>query len=76
MATTGLPRQSDGEYLRFGYQIFEHYSHAIDLLLDLGDELPCLESTIIDFSDDEPVIRRLGEGDPSIFGGAISGSAQ
>jgi tRNA threonylcarbamoyl adenosine modification protein (Sua5/YciO/YrdC/YwlC family) len=69
LATTSIPFGSDDEPLKMGYQIFEEYGHAIDLLLDLGEELPCLESTVIDFSEGYPQVVREGVGDPSIFGG-------
>lgn len=69
LATTSIPPTANGEPLRMGYQIQEVYGHAIDLLLDLGEELPCMESTVIDFSEGYPEVVRLGVGDPSIFGG-------
>ncbi|MFW7380299.1 MAG: L-threonylcarbamoyladenylate synthase [Oligoflexus sp.] len=69
LATTSIPPMPNDEPLRMGYQIQEVYGHAIDLLLDLGEELPCLESTVIDFSEGYPEVVRLGVGDPSIFGG-------
>ncbi len=68
IATTSVPLLNDGTVARLGYQVFEDFGHGIDLLLDLGDELPGLDSTIIDFSEDVPVIMRVGVGDPEIFG--------
>ena len=68
LATTSVPANDAGEPLKMGYQIQEIYGHALDLLLDLGDELPCLESTVIDFTEGYPELVRLGSGDPSIFG--------
>jgi tRNA A37 threonylcarbamoyladenosine synthetase subunit TsaC/SUA5/YrdC len=62
--------QANGEPIKMGYELFEEFGHAIDLLLDLGDELPALESTIVDFSEGEAQIVRVGVGDPKIFGGA------
>ncbi len=69
LATTSVPELASGEIPKFGYQIIEEFGHGIDLLMDLGDELPGLESTVIDFSDDEPVVVRVGVGDPEQFGG-------
>lgn len=69
LATTSVPELADGEIPKFGYQIIEEFGHGIDLLMDLGDELPGLESTVIDFSEDEPVVVRPGVGDPEQFGG-------
>ncbi len=68
MATTSLPLPESGEALKMGYQIQEVFGHALDLVLDLGDELPGLESTVIDFTEGHPELIRLGSGDPSIFG--------
>ena len=52
---------------KFGYEVFETYGHAIDLVLDLGHELPGLESTIVDLTSGTPEIVRLGAGDPQLF---------
>lgn len=68
LAVSTLPPEEDGTILRMGYEIFDRYGHAINLLLDLGGELSGLESTIIDFSEGHPVLVRMGEGDPSVFG--------
>ncbi len=68
LATTSVPEKPDGEPLRMGYEIFDYFGHAIDLLLDLGEELACLDSTIIDFSDGHPILVRKGVGEPSVFG--------
>ncbi|MCX6128959.1 MAG: L-threonylcarbamoyladenylate synthase [Proteobacteria bacterium] len=68
IATTSVPFMSDGTAARMGYQIMEEFGHGIDLLLDLGEELPALDSTVIDFTDDSPVLIRLGMGDPACFG--------
>jgi tRNA threonylcarbamoyl adenosine modification protein (Sua5/YciO/YrdC/YwlC family) len=68
LATTSVPNLADGSVPRMGYQIIEEFGHGIDLLLDLGEELPGLDSTIVDFSEGEPVIVRVGVGDPDLFG--------
>ena len=72
LASSSIPAKDDGSWHHMGYDIFETYGHAIDLLLDLGEELPCLESTVIDFSDGFPILVRDGEGDHSIFGDIAS----
>ncbi|MDQ3233569.1 MAG: L-threonylcarbamoyladenylate synthase [Pseudobdellovibrionaceae bacterium] len=69
LATTSVPELADGEIPKFGYQIIEEFGHGIDLLMDLGEEMPGLESTVIDFTEDEPVVVRAGVGDPEQFGG-------
>lgn len=74
IATTSIPSiklksamSPEPQPPRFGYEVFETYGHAIDLVLDLGAELPGLESTIIDLTSGHPEIVRLGAGDPSLF---------
>jgi tRNA threonylcarbamoyl adenosine modification protein (Sua5/YciO/YrdC/YwlC family) len=54
---------------RFGYEVFEAYGHAVDLVLDLGNELPALESTIVDLTSGVPEVVRRGAGDPAPFDG-------
>lgn len=68
MATTSLPALQDGQGAKLGYQVMEEFGHGIDLLLDLGEELLGLESTVIDFADGEAILVRLGVGDPLPFG--------
>lgn len=68
LAASSVPNKEDGSPFHMGYDIFDTYSHAVDLLLDLGEELPCVESTIVDFSEGYPVLIRKGAGDPSLFG--------
>ena len=51
-----------------GYEIEDKFGHAVDLVVDLGEELSGLESTVIDATDDSLELVREGAGDPSIFG--------
>jgi len=46
--------------------IFEKWQNLVDVVIDggYGDNVP---STIIDLSEDEPEVVRLGKGDPDIF---------
>jgi tRNA A37 threonylcarbamoyladenosine synthetase subunit TsaC/SUA5/YrdC len=76
LATTSVPCQqvaageeTDGlEPLpRMGYEVMEAYGHGLDLLLDLGSELPGVETTIIDYTTGVPELIRKGAGDPAIF---------
>lgn len=53
----------------FGYEVMEAYGHGLDLVLDLGQELPGLESTIVDLTSGVPEIVRRGAGDPALFEG-------
>lgn len=68
LATTSVPALSDGTVPRMGYQVFDEFGHGLDLLLDLGEELAGLDSTVIDFTEAEPVVVRVGAGDPHLFG--------
>lgn len=63
------PEDDDGtsDLPHFGYEVFEAFGHAIDLVLDLGGELPGAESTIVDLTEPTPVIIRRGAGDPALF---------
>ncbi|MBC7530500.1 MAG: threonylcarbamoyl-AMP synthase [Oligoflexus sp.] len=70
IATTSIPLTSEGNAVKMGYEVMEEFGHGIDLLLDLGDELPALDSTIVDFTEGEAEVIRVGVGDPKIFGGA------
>ncbi len=63
LATTSIP-----EHPRFGYEVEEQYGHALDIVLDLGQELEGRDSTIIDFTGGSPELIRLGAGDPQVFG--------
>ena len=67
LATTSIPVRAEDDPYRFGYEVAEDYGHAVDLVVDLGNELSGLESTIVDFEDGAPKIIREGVGDPSIF---------
>ncbi|MBF0443166.1 MAG: threonylcarbamoyl-AMP synthase [Oligoflexales bacterium] len=67
LATTSVPLKPDETPYRSGYEIYDSIGHGIDLLLDLGEELPGLESTIFDCSEGEPVLIREGSGDPGLF---------
>lgn len=75
LATTSVPflpggaKGDDGEPRppRFGYEVMEGFGHGLDLVLDLGQELPGLESTIIDLTSGAPELIRRGAGDPAVF---------
>lgn len=67
LATTSVPLLSDGTMAKMGYQVFDEFGHGIDLLLDLGEELPGLDSTVIDFTEEQPILVREGVGDPDVF---------
>ncbi len=66
MVVTSIPHTlTDGTAvgpLHFGYEILDHFGHALDLILDLGDEIPAQETTVIDLSEGSPVVVRQGLG--------------
>ena len=72
IATTSVPelpekRYGAGVMARFGFEVLEVFGHAIDLVIDLGDPVPGLESTIVDLTDGPPRLVRLGFGDAKPF---------
>jgi tRNA threonylcarbamoyl adenosine modification protein (Sua5/YciO/YrdC/YwlC family) len=75
LATTSVPQvldpaQPKGGFTippHFGYEVFEAFGHALDLIIDLGDELSGLESTVVDMADGNVEIVREGAGNPDIF---------
>lgn len=52
----------------FGSEVNENWGHALDMVVDLGDESPRQETTIIDLTSGQPELVRLGAGDPAAFG--------
>jgi tRNA threonylcarbamoyl adenosine modification protein (Sua5/YciO/YrdC/YwlC family) len=52
--------ESDPEDIR------DKLEHAVDCILN-GGYLGEQPTTVVDFSDDEPVIARVGSGDPAAF---------
>ncbi len=74
LATTSVPNvtaftriEGEPELPRFGYQVMENFGHGIDMVVDLGEESPALETTVVDFSTGIPEIVRVGAGDPALF---------
>lgn len=52
----------------FGSQVDEIWGHALDMVVDLGEESPRQETTIIDLTSGQPQLVRRGAGDPEVFG--------
>jgi tRNA threonylcarbamoyl adenosine modification protein (Sua5/YciO/YrdC/YwlC family) len=73
LATTSVPgipkskNAKDLEIPRLGYEVEQYFGHGIELVLDLGQELLGLETTIIDLTNEEPVLIREGVGDISFL---------
>ena len=68
LATTSVPPCADdprdGSKIppQFGWQVFEAFGQRLDLVLDLGEELPGGESTIISLVDGQVELVRQGIG--------------
>ncbi|TDC58947.1 threonylcarbamoyl-AMP synthase [Micromonospora sp. KC207] len=56
----------DDEPMTQGWEIKERLDHVVDAVLDSGD-CGTEPTTVVDFSDGEPEIVRVGAGDPSRF---------
>ncbi len=52
----------------FGSEVIEIWGHALDMVVDLGQESPRQETTIIDLTEGQPRLTRSGAGDPAVFG--------
>ncbi|MBM0239332.1 threonylcarbamoyl-AMP synthase [Micromonospora sp. ATA32] len=63
-STLLLPDET--EPMTQGWEIKERLDHVVDAVLDSG-ECGTVPTTVIDFSQDEPEIVRVGAGDPSRF---------
>ncbi len=72
LAASTIPIRADNPYATthpgFGSEVMESWGHALDMVVDLGDESPRQETTIIDLTEGQPTLLRLGAGDPVIFG--------
>ncbi|MEV4714562.1 L-threonylcarbamoyladenylate synthase [Micromonospora sp. NPDC049374] len=56
----------DEEPMTQGWEIKERLDHAVDAVVDAGD-CGTEPTTVVDFSDGEPEIVRVGAGDPTRF---------
>ena len=56
----------DDEPMTVGWEIKERLDHLVDAVVDSGD-CGLDPTTVVDLSGDEPVIARVGAGDPSRF---------
>lgn len=63
-STLILPGQE--EPMTDGWQINEELGHVLDAVVDSGD-VGIDPTTVVDLTEDEPVITRLGGGDPALF---------
>jgi len=66
LVSSTLLLPGEDEPLTAGWEIKERLDHAVDAVVDAG-ECGTVPTTVIDLSQDEPVIVRRGAGDPSRF---------
>ncbi len=66
LVSSTLLLPGDTEPMTQGWEIKERLDHLVDAVIDSGD-CGTEPTTVIDFSEDEPVILRVGAGDPTRF---------
>ncbi|MFV0463805.1 MAG: L-threonylcarbamoyladenylate synthase [Nostocoides sp.] len=66
LLSTTLILPEDAEPMTQGWVVKEELDHQVDLVIEAG-EVPGDPTTVIDWTGDEPVIARLGAGDPARF---------
>ncbi len=64
LLTTSIPNYLD---FHFGYQVDQTYGHALDMILDLGEEVIPFETTILDLTGPDVVVVREGKGSIDIL---------
>ena len=67
---TSVPANKDGVVPKMGYEVFDTYGHNIDMVVDLGEELPGTETTIFDFTNEQIELLRVGAGNPEVILGS------
>jgi tRNA A37 threonylcarbamoyladenosine synthetase subunit TsaC/SUA5/YrdC len=66
LVSSTLLLPGEDEPLTAGWEIKQRLDHAVDAVVDAG-ECGTVPTTVVDLSQDEPVIIRRGAGDPSRF---------
>ncbi len=66
LVSSTLLLPADEEPMTDGWEIRERLGHLVDVVLDSGD-CGTEPTTVVDFSDDEPEVVRVGAGDPARF---------
>lgn len=67
LVATSVPMRADGEPCTMGYQVLEGHEHTVEIVVDLGDDLPGTETTVLDLTGDEIVVIREGAGDLNLL---------
>lgn len=58
---------SDPAFQLYSAQIEDELSHLIDLIIDPGETEFIGSTTIVDFTSGEPLVQRVGAGNPDLF---------
>ncbi len=66
LATTLIP-PGESEPLNDAHEIRERFEHPLQAVLDAG-ACPMQPTTVVDLTADEPLITRVGAGDPARLG--------
>jgi tRNA threonylcarbamoyl adenosine modification protein (Sua5/YciO/YrdC/YwlC family) len=67
LVATSVPPDKDGRLLTMGYQIVEAFGDRLDLVVDVGNELEGLATTILDLTQGDVQVIREGAGDLSLL---------
>jgi tRNA threonylcarbamoyl adenosine modification protein (Sua5/YciO/YrdC/YwlC family) len=67
LVSSTLLLPGDQEPMTMGWEIKEALDHQVDAVIDSGEECGTEPTTVIDLSDGEPEILRVGAGDPARF---------
>lgn len=70
--STSLAKGPAGEEILYGYELERVFGNRIDVLLDLGSEVPFLETTILDCSGGGVELVRQGVGETDSFRSLLS----
>jgi len=57
-----VPEGPDARPYKMGYEVHEAVGHGVDLVVDLGQELPGTETTVLSLVDGELEVLRVGVG--------------
>lgn len=68
MLTSTLILPGETEARTIGWEVKEELDHAVDIVIEAG-ETPAEPTTVIDWSEEEPVVVRRGSGDVTRFEG-------
>jgi len=67
LLVASVPPDDHGAIPKMGYEVHERFSRDVDLVVDLGDELPGVRTSVLDLSMGEPRVVRQGVGDVSFL---------